>query len=590
MADERSCEQVHRMSWLIEPVLFLLLALASTWPLATQIHTTIPQGRERVATVPLFNLWTVWWNADRAGNWLTNYWDAPIFAPAEDTFVLSEAQPTTVLVAPFIWASESRTLAYNLFLLSVLTANGCSGSLVVRSLAGNRVGGLWGGAAILLLPFVHWQLGVLQLTSIFGILLSLHFLIRFLTGYELKDSLATGASIGLCYLSCNYFGYQLCLTLLFASPLLILRCCNVQRLGIGMVVTVAVASTIVLPVVAKQLSTSSQQNWDRRPDTVSRLSAVQGDYFHTLWRGPFSGQPIGKARFPLSPGLACSTLAVIGVIVGLRRQDSRRVTLFLILFLAVAAQFSLGPGWVVWDWRPFEMLAEWLPGLKAMRSPHRFAVLVQVSCVLLAGLSFRYGNSGQDANEATGGGAVPLPQPEPTLPPKTWQHFMRWGHVALLCGVLIESWPESPQLYSLPNYEQQQSWIEWLMTETHPDDVVANLPFPSGRAVGDYEDTTVAMLWGTYHTRRLANGYSGFFSKEFRQLKQNVQNFPDDLSVRELRETGVRWCVVDVKKWNSLNVEKLADQRLLTLRFETDDGNTRIYEVSQFESHAGKLD
>ncbi|MGZ0169107.1 MAG: hypothetical protein ACKVHE_06105, partial [Planctomycetales bacterium] len=146
---------------------------------------------------------------------------------------------------------------------------------MVRRLAGNRLAGLWGGAAILLLPFVHWQLGILQLTAISGILLSLHFLIRFLTNYEVKDAVATGASIGLCYLSCNYFGYQLCLTLLFAAPLLLLRSCSVRRLGIGAAVIVAAVSAIVLPVVAKQLSTSSQQNWDRQSKTVSRLSAVQ---------------------------------------------------------------------------------------------------------------------------------------------------------------------------------------------------------------------------------------------------------------------------------------------------------------------------
>ena len=33
----------------------------------------------------------------------------------------------------------------------------------------------------------------------------------------------------------------------------------------------------------------------------------------------------------------------------------------------------------------------------------------------------------------------------------------------------------------------------------------------------------------------------------------------------------------------------LAEQRLLTLRFKTDDGNTQIYEVRQFKSAAGKL-
>jgi hypothetical protein len=224
-----------------------------------------------------------------------------------------------------------------------------------------------------------------------------------------------------------------------------------------------------------------------------------------------------------------------------------------------------------------------------MRSPHRFAVLVQVSCVLLAGMSFLHRQSGEAATDEIAVGDVPPPKFDPRLPPTMWQRFIRWGHVALLCGVLIESWPESLKLYSMPDYEQQRSWIKWLKTETAAEDIVANLPFPSGRTVGYYEDTAVAMLWGTYHKRRLANGYSGFFPKEFRQLKLNAQKFPDDLSVRELKNTGVRWCVIDVRKLNSSNVDMLAEQRLLTLRFKTDDGNTQIYEVRQFKSAAGKL-
>lgn len=579
MADERSSKHAHRLSWLIEPLLFLLLALASTWPLVTQIRTAIPQGRERVATVPLFNLWTIWWNADRVGDGLAHYWDAPIFAPAENTFALSESQPTTAVMAPVIWTSESRSLAYNLFLLGVLVANGCCGSLVVKRWAGNRLAGLWGGAAILLLPFVHWQLGVLQLTSIFGILLTLHFLIRFLPDYKLKDALATGASISLCYLSCNYFGYQLLLTLLFASPVLLVKRSSVWKLGTGAVVVVAVSSAIMLPVVLKQMEVSRQQEWSRNSTTVNRLSAIRNDYFRTLWRGPLSDGPMGKARFPLSPGAACATLALIGAVVGLRRRDTRRVTVFLLVFLAVAAQLSLGPPWVVGGHRPFEILSKWLPGLSAMRSPHRFAVLVQVSCVLLAGLSFLHWRSSQSVNEEIADGDDPLPKSNPILPTTLWQRFVWWGHVALLCGVLIESWPERPKLYSMPDYEQQRSWIEWLNTETDPDDIVANLPFPSGRSVGDYEDTAVAMLWGTYHKRPLANGYSGFFPKEFVQLKANVQSFPDDDSVVELRKAGVRWCVVDLGKLQRESVDKLPGQRLLSLQFATDDGKIRIYEV-----------
>ncbi len=574
MTDEQSIGRSSRLSWLIEPLLFLLLAVASTWPLARQIDDAIPTGRERVATVPLFNQWTVWWNADRAADGFANYWNAPIFAPCEIAFALSETQPTSAVVAPVVWTSKSRALPYNLYLLSILVANGWAGSVLVRGLTNNRSAGICGGAAFLLLPFVHWQLGVLQLTQLSGILLTLHFLIRFLTNYRMKDALLAGGATGLCYLSCNYYGYQLCLTLLFALPVLLAKRCSLTRLAAGGAIAVVLASVIILPVALTQLSASSHQNWDRRDETVTRLSAVQDDYFRAVWRGPLADSSKQKARYPLSPGLACSALAVIGAVVGLRRKDTHRLTLFLLLFLFVAAQLSLGPRWELLGQRPFENLAKWLPGLSAMRSPHRFAVLVQVSCVLLASLSFVRVNSGEAAD-----GDVAV-ESVPELLPTRWQRVLNWGLIALCCGVFIESWPQQPGLYSMPEYEQQRPWIEWLQTETQPDDVVANLPFPRGRSVSDYEDTTVAMLWSTYHKRRLVNGYSGFFPKAFVRLKADVQSFPDDKSVVGLRMAGVRWCVVDVGKLAPENVDMLSGQSLLSLQFETDDGKTQIYEVN----------
>ncbi len=570
----------------------MLLAVASTWPLGSRIGSAIPRGRERVATVPLFNLWTVWWNSDRAGRMFDGYWNAPIFAPSDHSFALSEAQPTTVLVAPVVWLSGSRTLAYNVYLLCMLTLNGWSGSLLLRSLTGSRLVGIWGGVALLLLPFVHWQLGVLQLTSISGVLLTLHFLFRFISGLRLKDAALTGVSIGFCYLSCNYYGYQLCLVLLLSSTVLLLSRTGFRKLVIGAAVASLIAGLIVGPVVSKQLSISGGQSWDRKLDTVRKLSASEYDYVRSLWRGPLVGSTFGKPRFPLSPGAACLILAAVGSVTGLRIRETRRLSIFVLLFVLTALFLSEGPTWTVGGQIPFIHLADWLPGLSAMRSPHRFAVLVQVGCVVLAAMSFAQpgctANSAvkTDNEDVTKNVHLALP----TSPPTKWQRVTHWGRVALLCGVLIESWPTKPGMYSMPEYDQQRPWIEWLQTKTQPDDVVANLPFPSGRSVADYQDTTVTMFWSTYHKRRLAGGYSGFFPKEFVQLKRDVQSFPDDKSVLELRKSGVRWCVVNVDELKSANVEKLTDQSLLSLRYETDDGKTRVYEVLPVEEFDWKFD
>jgi len=62
-------------------LLFGALAVVWTWPLALHATTHLPLGTESSATVPLFNLWTLRWNADRLAHGYAGYWDAPIFFP-----------------------------------------------------------------------------------------------------------------------------------------------------------------------------------------------------------------------------------------------------------------------------------------------------------------------------------------------------------------------------------------------------------------------------------------------------------------------------------------------------------------------------
>ena len=72
-------------------ILYLALALASTWPLVGSCRSCLPLGTEPAATVPLFNVWTVWWNADRAVAGYQGYWDAPIFHPVSSGLRLFRA-------------------------------------------------------------------------------------------------------------------------------------------------------------------------------------------------------------------------------------------------------------------------------------------------------------------------------------------------------------------------------------------------------------------------------------------------------------------------------------------------------------------
>src|SRR5690606_4693790 len=96
--------------------------------------------------------------------------DAPIFFPETDTFAFSEPQPATLRVAPVIWLSGSRILAYNAYMWLSLALNGLTTVWLLRSLGHRWWLSILGGIGMLLLPLVHDQIDVLQLIPLWGIL------------------------------------------------------------------------------------------------------------------------------------------------------------------------------------------------------------------------------------------------------------------------------------------------------------------------------------------------------------------------------------------------------------------------------------
>ena len=200
------------LRWIALSLLFASLAVAVTWPLATRLTEGIPLGTERVATVPLFNLWTLAWNVESLERGYASYWRAPIFHPAPDAFALSEPQPITgLLAAGLAWSSGSVLAAYNLILIGALAVNGLLACLLLR-----RLGlGLWpavaGGCMVVLLPFSHQELGVLQLVPLAGVLALALAVVRFAEapttqqgtgGPSLTNGLLLGGALALAYGLC----------------------------------------------------------------------------------------------------------------------------------------------------------------------------------------------------------------------------------------------------------------------------------------------------------------------------------------------------------------------------------------------------
>lgn len=496
---------------------YIVLALQITWPMPRAITRTLPMGTEAVATVPLFNLWTVWWNADRAAAGLHGYWDAPIFYPTTHTFSLSEVQPTTLAVAPLAWSSDLPILAYNVYLLMALALNGLVGYQLLRQRGFDWWPALCGGVLVETLPFVVWQLGVLQLTVLWALLWTISALWKWDTQPRWTSALELGLAFGMTYLSCNYYGLFLALLLVPTASGLCYRHATSLRAWGQIVVAGLLAVVLMAPLVMEQQRSAREHQWERETALILDLSAHVRDYSNTpfpQWLDRYEFPETGREGWTLGPALGQWLFAFVGVVCGLANRSWRRWTLFALGLGCLAFILSLGPRLELWGLSPYRGLGVVVPGVAQIRSPFRFAVFVQIATTWLAVLFLQ------------------------ALIPKLdgVQHITAWRQRLVLaaawlpavlagCVLMAETRPVNRRHYVWPTTEWPQ-WVEYLRDETPPETSIVCLPFANGTTIHEYESVTQWMAWGMEHRRRMVNGYSGYFPDPYLYFKGALGRFP----------------------------------------------------------------
>ena len=381
--------------------LYAGLSMVIQWPLVGSLTTHISYGQEQEITVPMLNLWTVWWNADRAALGFRGYWNSPIFYPAENTFAFSEAQPSSLIAAPIVWLTGNRGLAYNVYQLFILALNGFSAHRLLRRLGHIPWLALCGGVMSQILPFVLWQFGVAQLTTLFGINWTLHavldlFATETVTGRRTNASeqlegceaamtsnfgtanslqnqpllqkrlggslglpvlkwlansigVRLGLAYGMTYWLCNYWGLFLALLLVPSS----ICFWNRRLFELSFWRNIALAGAIAVPMIGPfvwlQRALAREHNWQttRTEEMVRNLSAHVRDHTDVPWNTLISWLEFPEAArnngWALGGGGLKLLLVPIGLVAALATSRRRRWGLFSLTFGAMAFGLSLGP-------------------------------------------------------------------------------------------------------------------------------------------------------------------------------------------------------------------------------------------------------
>ncbi|HSU83540.1 MAG TPA: hypothetical protein VLR69_14045 [Thermoanaerobaculia bacterium] len=498
----------HRLSHRLAPAaLCLLAAIAATWPLLPSIASALPLGTEHEATVPLFNLWSLWWDADRVPHGFLGLWDAPIFHPLEGTFTFSEPMLLQgATLSPLWWMGAPPAAIYNLAILLTLACNGLATRSLARALGAPRGAALLAALAGVTLPYTAKVLGVLPVLPLFGTIWALAALIRF----GEKGGWRPAALAVLSFAAQLLAGEQMAL---LSLPFLLLAgvaALAEQRFRGRPVATLgalAILGALVLSPIARTVSHFHEKyGFERSEEVVAALSARPQD-FTTRPSSSRLAFPPREDSFMgdtggLFPGFLLLGLGAAGAWLGWRQGERRIWIVCLLACAAGGGLLALGLNLRIGDWRPFASLREVVPGLSTLRSPFRAvaisqAVLAALAALALARLASWRGNTGRILALALG----VLAATENLASP----------------GVLVPT-PATPRT----------AWTSWLR-EQPGRLVVAHVPLPRGLHVSDYEVETWRMFAQIDHHRPLLNGYSGYFPSGYGTFQVDMdQSFPSD--------------------------------------------------------------
>ncbi len=511
---------------------FCVLTAVVTYPQAAHFSTSIANHPD-----PYFSIWRLGWVAHQLAADPRHLFDANIFYPERNTFAYSDAMllPATIL-APLFWLHVPPAAIYNAALLGALALSGVTMFLLARQVTGSMAGAMAAGAIYAFAPYRFEQYIHLEMQMVFWIPLALLLLHRVVAGRRLRDGIAFGLTLAAQMLSGIYGALYLFICLLVFTPALAVAAGvrNPGRLLKPLAAAGLVAAALIVPY-ARPYADAAATAGPRGTGEIRHYGASLASYAAAPPDNRLYGAAtarFGGEELHLLPGLTALALAAVGLADAVRRRT--RLPLAYVVLLVFAFDASRGlDGYV------YPALYRYLPAMRALRVPSRFALFVNLSVAMLAafGLAALLRSRARAARAWIASAAVAL---------------------------LVVEYASSPMLVAVPRFSLADRWLAG-----QPPGVVAELPLPRPEAMWP-NDESLFMYHGMAHWRPMVNGYSGFFPASYLRLVRVMQTFPDESSIAYLRERGVSYLLVrpsfyDEERWQQVRdrLERPGGLRLL---------------------------
>jgi hypothetical protein len=512
-------------------VIFFIIAVIFTWPLARHFTEAIPTGRES-PSVALVQLFMPQWSGVVIEQGKP-YWNPPFLYPFQGAFAWTEPQPFTCFL---IWLCAKLTgyiAAYNIIVLIYLAGLGLAGYAVARLITEDRLGALLSGMWLTGNAYSLEQICALNIIA--GVFpgACIFFILLFAKNRRLRFFWLAILSYLLSWVTCKQT--TLFLTLLLPTVLWpFFSWKKLQRSAlINCFFALIIISVLILPYTLQQLSYLRIMGFQRSLSSIRAVLRIE-DLFRPAKGHWLTTHILGWGNelnyYSRDIGIICLSMIILSVFLGgLRNQAlnsyQRKVIAGLITMVMVALFLGFGPGIGVViqgkHYSPYAFLYSIIPGFNLIRAPARWVRFSIFGIAVLSVPAFEYLRK--------------------RIRTKIIVSLITILFFVLLC---LEMWTV-PVSYVFPNQEIREhlGMIDWLKKHGGGQPVL-ELPLSFGLRPVDMELDAGAMLRMLQHKNPIVNGYISFSPTPFRQLRMAMDSDPKGSGRRYLDAYNVRYAVL----------------------------------------------
>lgn len=529
----------HTRPVLLSLSLFVLLAVAHTWPMAAA-----PSHWSRIDGDGGLNTWAVSWVAHALMQEPGRVFEANIFYPERLTLAYSEAMLLQGLLAvPVVALGGSAVLAYNVVALAGFVLTGWMFCLLIRRWSGSWAAGCIGGSlaafnADSLVSLTHLQF--LHAGFFAAMLFALD---RLIVAPRTRDTVWLALAFVLQALTSIYLMVFAVFALTFALFARTGEWIRRSRpLAARLATAAAIALVLLWPYLSPYRDVNASKHFVRTAEEAEPAS--WRTYLSTGARvhyGAWSREVSEGSTTFLFPGVVALALASLAFADPEQRRDPR------VRMCAIAAA-----GCIVLSLAPrlpfYSSIHATIPLLQMVRALHRAGQIALLMVAVLAGF-----------------GVASLG--------RLFAGARTWAAVVLVLFTLVnaEAW-RAPIGYLW--FDGVPAVYDVLAQE--PGAVVAEAPFPMP---SQWFLNSPYMVNSTRHWKPLLNGYSGFRPDSYDAGYEAMREFPSDSSLIALHHLGVTHVVVHRKEMLGEGAGENPFSNVASIRLLARDDDVLIYKI-----------